>query len=219
MRRAPCAFLGLALALACAHGQAARDGAGAGGPLDVTRAFYGALHAGDAAAAAALVASPNASFATASFVKLARAYQQLESALREKFGPDAARTVGYARRVQAEDEALRDAEAAVDGDRALVSSGEQTLATLRRVNGAWRVLLEDALTTEEGLAALRLEADATLEATGRVVPAIRGGLFDGPEDAVEAFRNDLELQMQGTRPDLPRSPEAEPDRPAPGVAL
>ncbi len=207
------AALLVALAIGCAAGgrvaPAGGEGAAAaaGSPIEVTRAFYGALHDGDAERAARLVESPNAATATASFVKLAKAYEALEGALRDRFGPGAAHAVGYADRVAAEVDALRVAESIVKGDRALVTAGDHTLATLRRVDGAWRIVLEDALTSEQGLRTLVLEADAARNAAERVVPGIRSGLFDGPEDALEAFRNELAARIQGEQPELPPSPE------------
>jgi hypothetical protein len=186
----------------------AADGAA---PIEVARAFYGALHAGDAKTAAELVGSPRARSATDSFVKLANAYRELERAVGGRFGADAARAVGYSDRVAAEDEALRRASQEVKGDEATVTAGEQTLAALRKVNGAWRIVLEEALSSERGLAGLVLEAEASRQAVERVTPAIQQGLFDAPEDALEAFRNEVAVQMQGAQPDLPRDPaEGEP---------
>jgi hypothetical protein len=191
-----------------------RDGARpsvdeAAAALAVARDFYGALHRGDAARAAALVATREAGRATDAFVKLARAYQTVEDALRERFGARAGDAVGYAARVAAEDEALRRAEARVDGAQAVVTSGENTLATLQKVGRAWRIVLEDALATDEGLARLASEADGTQRAALRVVPAIRGGLFESPEDALQAFRNELGT-LGGVDPDrLPGPPGEE----------
>jgi hypothetical protein len=179
-------------------------GAGSPSPLEVARAFYGALHGGDAEGAAKLVGSPFARPATDSFVKLANAYRELELAVGERFGAEAARTVGYRERIAAEEESLSRAKAQVKGEEAIVTAGEQTLATLHKVNGAWRVLLEEALATERGVAGLMLEAEASLYAARRVAPAIRQGLFNGPEDALEAFRNEVTVRMQGAEPDLPR---------------
>jgi hypothetical protein len=217
--KAPLLLLAIAMACAARSRVAPAPGEGTpgavGSPLEVTRAFYGALHAGDADGAARLVASPNADAATASFVKLAKAYEDLERALRDRFGPEAAHAVGYADRVAAEDDALRAAEASVRDDEALVTAGDHTLATLRRVGGAWRVVLEDALTSEQGLRTLVLEADSARDAAERVAPAIRGGLYDGPEDALEAFRSEMALRIQGEEPDLPGSKEPSPEG-APG---
>lgn len=207
----------LGLALACAGTGGARrpqlePAAPAASPLEVTRAFYVALHGGDAEAAAKLVGSPNARSATQSFVSLANAYHELELAVVERFGPEAARAVGYRERIAAEDEALRAATVRESGEDAVVTSvGGQTLATLRKVDGSWRVLLDDALSTEGGTAALALEAAASSEAASRVAPAIRHGLFDAPEDALEAFRNEVSVGLQGGRPDLTEPPE----KPAP----
>ncbi len=217
MRTVPCSAIGarcvaaaLALATACAapRGQGRPSGhpAAAASPLEVARAFYGALHGGDAEGAARLVGSPHGRSATESFVKLAKAYRELESAVAERFGADAARAVGYADRIAAEDEALGRATAEVSGEEATVTSGGRTLATLRKVGGAWRVQLEEGLATERGRAGLALEADASSRAAARLAPAIRGGLFDEPEDALEAFRNEVSLSMEGARPDLPRGP-------------
>ena len=111
------------------------------------------------------------------------------------------------------DEALRAATVREGGEDAVVTSvGGQTLATLRKVDGSWRVLLDDALSTEGGTAALALEAAASSEAASRVAPAIRHGLFDAPEDALEAFRNEVSVGLRGRRPDLTQPPE----KPAPG---
>ncbi len=217
MRLRLLAAAALALALACAGPGARRPegtpAAPASSPLEVTRAFYGALHGGDAEAAAKLVGSPNARPATHAFVRLANAYHELELAVTERFGPEAARAVGYGERIAAEDEALRAATARESGEDAVVTSaGGQTLATLRKVGGAWRVLLEDALSTERGTAALTLEAAASWEAASRVAPAIRHGLFDAPEDALEAFRNEVSVALQRGPPDLTEPPE----KPRPG---
>lgn len=210
----------LALATACAGPGAPRRQAGPAkdaSPLEVARAFYGALHGGDAEGAARLVGSPHARSATASFVKLANAYRELEAAVSDRFGTEAARVVGYAHRMAAEADALRSAAAQVNGDDAVVTSGGQTLATLHRIEGVWRVSLDEALATERGVAGLALEAEASAQAATRVSPAIRHGLFDGPEDALEAFRNEVSLLMEGAQPDLPRSPpEPDPARAEPG---
>jgi hypothetical protein len=171
----------------------------------VARAFYGALHAGDAESAAKLVGSPQARSAVDSFVKLGNAYRELERAVGERFGAEAARTVGYTDRIAAEDEALREATAQVKGGEATVTHGGKTLATLQRIDGAWRVVLEEALATERGMAGLVLEAEASSEAAARVAPAIRHGLFAGPEDALEAFRNEVSVRLQGVQSDLPGS--------------
>ncbi len=204
-------------AAGCAARGASRASAAAGGvgeaPLDVTRAFYAALHAGDARRAASLVDASNAVSVTASFVKISRAYADLESAVRDRFGAEAARTIGYAARVAAEDEALSVAEEDRQGDRALIRSGDRTLARLRLVAGTWRIALEDELVTERGAAALALEAEASRQAAAEVVPVIRGGLFDAPEDALQAFRNEFEAQMGRASPDARPVPEG------PGVEL
>jgi hypothetical protein len=179
-------------------------------PLEVTRAFYRALHQGDASAAAELVDLPEAGRATTSFVKMARAYETLENALAERYGRAAAGVVGYAERVAAEDEALRSAHAEVHGDAATVLADGSTLARLHRVKGAWRLALDEALSTDVGLAALGRQADAIATAAERVTPAIRGGLFPDPQDALEAFHNEAELAEQGATSDLPRlGPSAE----------
>jgi hypothetical protein len=218
------AVLLLAAFTACASQRGATgavapaEGAPGAGPLDVARAFYGALHRGDPAAAARLVASPNASAATGALVTLARSYQALEAVIGERFGPRAAETVGYTDRVAAEDAALAGATVEVQGDRAVVRSGEETLAILARGGGGWRIELEEALASERGLAALVLEAESSREAVARVTPAVRGGLFDAAEDALEAFKNDVALRMQGARPDVPRAPGQAPADP-PGVSL
>jgi hypothetical protein len=192
---------------------------GASGPLEVARTFYAALHRGDAAAAGRLVASPNAGPALTALVTLARSYQSLESAVADRFGAEARHEVGYSDRVAAEDAALAAARAEVSGDRAVVRSGEETLATLDGSGGRWRILLEEQLATEEGIAALVLEAESSRDAAARVVPAIRGGLFDAAADALEAFKDEVTVAMQGGERDLPRPPRrAEPREPG-GVDL
>lgn len=204
----------LAVAASCSGGRprpAAADPSAA--PLEVTRAFYRALHHGDASAAAELVDLPEASRATTSFVKMARAFETLEIALVERFGRAAAGVVGYAERVAAEDEALRSARAEVRGDAATVLADDSPLARLRRVKGAWRLALDEALSTEAGLETLGRQADASAAAAERVAPAIRGGLFPDPQDALEAFHNEAEVVEQGATSDLPRLGPT-PERPS-----
>jgi hypothetical protein len=198
--RARGAALAALFALASCAGARPQPGAEEGTPVAVTRAFYGALHAGDAAGAARLAEGPHAGEVTAAFVEMAHAYSTVERALAARFGPDAARAVGYAERVKAEDEALRTARAEVKGDAATVLSDDHPMATLRRVRGAWRVELEDALLSGQGLAALAGEARASATAAEKVAPAIRGGLFDDAENALEAFRDELELARGGSSP-------------------
>jgi len=181
-------------------------------PLEVTRAFYRALHRGDAPAAAQLVDLPEAVRATTSFIKMARAFETLEDAVAARFGREAAGVVGYARRVAAEDEALRSARDEVRGDTATVLADDSPLARLRRVKGAWRVALDEALSSEAGLAALGRQADASAVAAEHVAVAIRGGLFEDVQDALEAFRNEAELAEQGATSDLPR-PDATGEKP------
>jgi hypothetical protein len=201
--------LGLALAgagCAAARGaKAAPQDDGAASPVEVTRAFYSALHAFDAPGAAALVASPSAARATAAFVAMARAYESVERALQARYGREV-EGVGYDARVAAERAALAEARARVEGDGATVTGKGPALATLRRTPEGWRVLLDDALGTEEGLAALEREAEASRRAAERVVPAIQGGLFDTPEDALQAFRNELASGGASEPPDLPSAP-------------
>lgn len=206
-RRASAAAALLALA-ACAAGRPRPPAAAEAAPLEVTRAFYRALHAGDAASAARLVDGPRAGEATAAFVQLARAYEALEQAMVARFGREAGRAVGYAERVAAEEDALRSARAEVEGDRAAVLSGERPLAVLRRVDGAWKVVLEEALAGEQGLAALEREAEASAAAAEKVAPAVRGGLFDSVADALEAFRNEVEIARGGVAPGAERPEEA-----------
>jgi hypothetical protein len=67
---------------------------GPGSPVAVTRAFYAALHAGDAPRAAALVGSPNAARATQAFVALAQAYEAVERAPKGWVTPRAWRRSG-----------------------------------------------------------------------------------------------------------------------------
>ncbi|HTP28928.1 MAG TPA: hypothetical protein VMK12_25125, partial [Anaeromyxobacteraceae bacterium] len=166
-------------------------------PLTVARAFYGALHGGDAEGAAKLLATPNARTATNAFVTLSRAYRDLEKAVGERFGAEATHAVGYGDGVAAEEEALRRASEEISGDEAVVTAGNRTLATLRRIDGTWRVLLSDSLSTSDGLVELAQEAVATQKAAARVAPAVRQGFFNGPEDALEAFRNDVASSLVG----------------------
>jgi hypothetical protein len=203
-----------------AHGAPPAEGPREPGPVEVARAFYGALHHGDAAAAARLVASHNAGAAAVALVTLARSYADLETVIAEWFGARAGHAVGYSDRVAAEDAALAGATADVQGDRAVVRSGEETLAILRRARGGWRIELEDALSTDRGIAALVLEAESSRDAVARVSQAVRGGLFDAAEDVLEAFKNDVALRMQGAEPDVPRAPrEQAPASEPPGVPL
>ena len=178
-------------------------------PLEVARAFYSALHAGDAAAAGRLVASRNGARVAESFVAIAGAYRLLEDALRTAYGEDAAGAVGYRARVEAEDEAMARATQVVRVDDAVVSAGDQLLATLRREGGGWRVVLDDALTTDTGVAAIAREAAATRAASERVAPAIQHRLFGSAEDAVEAFRNEVMAQMGREEEELPDEEGAE----------
>jgi hypothetical protein len=210
------AVLALAAAASCAGGPRPAATAPAATPLQVTRAFYRALHQGDASAAAQLVDPPEAGRATTSFVKLARAFETLENAMAARFGREAAGVVGYAERVAAEDEALRSAREEVRGDTATVLADDSPLGRLRRVKGAWRLTLEEALSTAAGLGALDRKADASAAAAERVAAAIRGGLFADADDALEAFHNEAELAEQGATSDLPR-PGASGDEP-PGSA-
>lgn len=202
-RLAPAAAL--AAALACAGARPRPEAAES--PVEVTRAFYRALHARDAAAAAALVDGPRAREAADAFVRMSSAYASLEQALTARFGPGAAREVGYAERVAAEEDALRGARAEVGDDTATVFSEDDPLATLRRAGGRWRIALREALASGDGLSALAGEAAASAAAAERVAPAVRGGLFDSAGDAVEAFRSELEVAREG-------APGAPDDAPA-----
>ena len=215
-RRAAPVLVAVCLAACAGKGRPPAAVAADATPVEVTRAFYRALHARDATAAGRLVATAQGGAAAASFIELAAAYQSLEATLRERFGDSAARAVGYAERVAAEERALQEATEAVSGEQATVTAGDHRLAALRRVGGAWRVVLDEALTSDAGLAALAAEAGASRRAVERVAPAIRAGLFDDPEDALEAFRNEVSVAMGGGSPELPRP--ARPPPPA-GVAL
>ena len=188
----------------------------AGSPLSVARAFYGALHGGDAPRAAALVASPHAARAAEAFVAMAKAYQSVEDALHARFGPEV-EGVGFAARVAAERAALREATATVEGDRATVTGRGGTLATLRRVGGAWKVTLDDALASEEGIMALASEAEASWRAAERVAPAIRAGRFDTADDALQTFRNELAMAGANEVRDRAAPPAEDPQtaEPAP----
>lgn len=172
-------------------------------PLDVARAFYAALHAGDAPAAGRLVASRNGARVAAGFVAIAGAYRRIEDALRTAYGEGATGAIGYRARVEAEDEAMARATQTIRGDDAVISAGDQLLATLRREGGAWRVVLDDALTTDAGVAAIAREAAATRTASERVTPAIQHRLFDSADDALEAFRNEVQAQMGAEEEDVP----------------
>ncbi len=205
--------LALAVVASCAGGRPrpAETDPGAT-PLEVTRAFYRALHHGDAPVAAQLVDLPEAARAATSFVKMAHAFETLEAAVAARFGREAAGVVGYTQRVAAEDEELRSARDEVRGDTATVLADDSPLARLRRVKGTWRIALDDALSSEAGLAALGHQADATAVAAERVAVAIRGGLFPDAQDALEAFRNETELAEQGATSDLP-PPDATGEKP------
>jgi hypothetical protein len=159
-----------------------------GSPLDVTRSFYRALHAGDAAKAARLTAG-NTKPSLEAFVRIARAHRDLEAAVARRFGRDEAGLVGYGSRVQAEAKALLGAEEEIDGDEARVTSLDgRILATLRRVGKAWKVELDELVVTPGGAARLSKTAAATEAEERRVVAGIRAGKYADAESAVLDFQ-------------------------------
>jgi hypothetical protein len=173
-------------------------------PLDVTRDFYKALHAGDARAAAKLTAAADAEPVLRSFVRISKSYRALEAALAKRFGADAAEQVGYGRKVQDEVKALLGATAEIEGDTARVAALDgQTITTLRKVKGAWRVELEDTLDTAEGRAAFTAQAQATEEASKQVVARIREGKYTSPRVAVDDFEARIARAAAGVRRGTP----------------
>jgi hypothetical protein len=158
------------------------------GPLDVTRSFYRALHAGDAVKAAQFTAG-NSKASLQAYVRIARAHRELEAAVARKFGREEAGIVGYGNRVQAEVKALIGAEEEIDGDEARVTSLDgRVLATLRRVGKSWKVELDDLVVTPSGAARLTKAAAATEAEERRVVAGIRAGKYEDAESAVRDFQ-------------------------------
>lgn len=158
------------------------------GPLEVTRAFYKALHAGDATKAAKLTAG-DARPALAAYVRLARAHRQLEAAVAKRFGDEEAALVGYGNRVQSEVKALLGATEEIDGDEARVTTVDgRTLATLRKVGNRWKVELQDAVAGAEGRRRITRSAAATESEAKRVMDGIRAGKYSDAESAVRDFQ-------------------------------
>jgi enoyl reductase-like protein len=173
-------------------------------PLDVTREFYKALHAGDARAAAKLTTAVDAEPVLRSFVRISKSYRALEAALAKRFGADAAEQVGYGRKVQDEVKALLGATAEIEGDMARVAALDgQTITTLRKVKGAWRIELEDALDTAEGRAAFSAQAQATEDASKQVVSRVREGKYATPRTAVDDFEARIARAAAGVRRGAP----------------
>jgi hypothetical protein len=205
----------LILALTALFGQlGASSAAPAAEPLDVTREFYKALHAGKARAAAKLTAAgEDAEPALRSFVQISRSYRSLEEALAKRFGPEGAEQVGYGRKVQSEIKALLAATVEIEGETARVAALDgHTITTLRNVGGAWRVELEEALETPEGRAAFAVQARATEGAAKQVVPRIRTGKYATARAAVDDFENRIARAAAGVRRGMPPgrgSPEPE----------
>lgn len=161
-------------------------------PTEVAAAFFDALHRHDAERAAALATGPEARRTLRAFVKLSRAYADLEEALVARFGPEAGEAIGYRARVRAEAMAFLAARDEVEGDRAQVRGGDDRLiAVLRRVKGVWRVDLADALNLESGVAALEREAGAARRAADAVVRGVAAGRYPGPDEALDDFRERL----------------------------
>ncbi|HET7752324.1 MAG TPA: hypothetical protein VFK85_00325 [Anaeromyxobacteraceae bacterium] len=179
-------------------------------PLDVTREFYKALHAGNARAAAKLTSASDAEPVLRSFVQISRSYRTLEEALAKRFGPEAAEQVGYGRKVQSEIKALLGATVEIDGDTARVAGLDgHTITTLKNVRGVWRVELEEALETADGRAAFAAQARATEGAAKKVVPRIRSGKYSTPRAAVDDFEAQVARAAAGVRGGMP------PERGAP----
>jgi hypothetical protein len=178
----------VALALAGTASAAPARRAGPAAPLEVTQAFFQALHAGDVGRAARL-AEGNARPAIAAMVRSAKAHRELEAAVAKRFGRDEAARVGYGNRVQSEVKALLGAQEIVQGDEAeVVTLDGRTMATLKRVKSAWKVELDDDALTKDGQARLAREADATVAAARAVVPAIRAGRYRDAPAALRDFR-------------------------------
>jgi hypothetical protein len=159
-----------------------------GGPLEVTRSFFRALHAGDAAKAAQLAAGDTKASLQA-YVRLARAHRDLEAAVARRFGREEAGVVGYGNKVQAEVKSLLGASEEIEGDQARVTSMDgKILATLRRVGKAWKVELEDTVATPGGSARLARSAALTEAEARRVAAGIRAGRYADAETAVRDFQ-------------------------------
>ena len=202
--------LALLLVLVAAVSAPARGAPKNAGPLDVTREFYKALHAGNARTAAKLTANDDAEAVMKSFVRISRSYRELEAAIAKRFGAEAAGDVGYGRKVQAEIKGLLGATAEIEGDRARVAGLDgATITTLRRVRGAWKVELEDLLETAEGRAAFAAQAQATSGASKQVIAAIKAGKYATSRAAVDDFEARVARAAAGVRREAP------PHRPAP----
>jgi hypothetical protein len=158
------------------------------GPLEVTREFYKALHAGDAAKAAKLAVG-DAKPALSAYVRLARAHRQLEEAVAKKFGQEEAALVGYGNKVQSEVKALLGATEEIDGDEARVTGEDgRILAALRKIGGRWKVELQDSISTEAGKRRIAKGAAATESEARRVMAGVRAGRYPDAESAVRDFQ-------------------------------
>jgi hypothetical protein len=195
------------LAIAAALLAAAVVGAApARGPLEVTRAFYRAVHAGNAVAATKLVA-PDVRPALASWVRLGEAHRRLETAIAGRFGEQEAARVGYGNKVQAEVKALLGASERIAGAQAeVVAVDGRVLASLKRTRDGWKVELDDALASEEGRTRLAQEAEAA-ERAGRLVARRLGqGEYEDAAAALREFRQRVAAATGEARP--PRSSPA-----------
>jgi hypothetical protein len=198
----------LALALAL---HAAPAAPGAAGPLDVTRAFYKAVHGGDAAAATRLVPAAVRP-ALASWVRLGEAHRRLEAAIAQRFGEREAGLVGYGDKVQAEVKALLGASERIAGDAAeVVSLDGRVLATLKRTRQGWKVELDDALASAAGRERLAREAGAAERAARRVAQGLRAGRYDDALAALRDFRREVAAALGEPLP-----PEGAPAAPGDG---
>lgn len=188
----------------------ARGASTAADPLDVTREFYKALHAGNARTAAKLTANDDAEAVMKSFVRISRSYRELEAAIARRFGAEAASDVGYGRKVQAEIKGLLGATVEIEGDHARVAGLDgETISTLRKVRGAWKVELEDLLETAEGRAAFAAQAKATSGASKQVIAGLKAGKYATSRAAVDDFEARVARAAAGVRREAP------PHRPAP----
>lgn len=172
-----------------------------GGPLEVTRSFYRALHAGDAAKAAQLAAGDTKASLRA-YVRLARAHRDLEAAVVRRFGRDEAGLVGYGNRVQAEVKSLLGASEEIAGDEARVTSLDgRILATLRRVGKSWKVELDDIVARPGGSARLAKNAALTEAEARRVAAGIRAGRYADAEAAVRDFQLRVAKATSASQPE------------------
>jgi hypothetical protein len=185
-----CSFaraLPLAAALALAAGARAGEPAGTS-PRAVAAAFYAALHRFDAEAAAALAEGPDARRKLSALVKLGRAYLDLEEAMGSRFGPEAARRVGYRAKSQAEAASVRAAREEVEGDRArVIGADDRVLATLTWVKGAWRMDLREAENLSGSPVALERDAEGSRRAAAEVTRRLAAGGYRDEDEALADF--------------------------------